>query len=73
MISLDGGKDGLRFYYRLDIIASNNLVKNGWMFMEHGINMRGKIIDIFYGKDYIINVYDDLAKINRVIAIQYIG
>ncbi|MCK4798598.1 MAG: peptide chain release factor N(5)-glutamine methyltransferase [Spirochaetes bacterium] len=73
LISLDGGKNGLNFYHRLKIFTENNLIKNGWIFMEHGIMQREKIIKIFKHRNFNISVYDDLAKIDRVIAIQHRG
>ncbi len=68
--SLDGGKKGLDFYYKLNDFALSNLKDNGWMIVEHGFDQRENILNIFCDKSYIIEVYDDLAEINRVIAFQ---
>ncbi len=71
--ALDGGKEGLNFYHRLNIFALNNLKRNGWMIVEHGFDQRKKILDIFCNKNYIIETYNDFADINRIIAIQNKG
>lgn len=71
--ALDGGKEGLNFYPRLNIVALNNLKRDGWMILEHGFDQRKKILDIFCNKNYIIETYNDFADINRIIAIQNKG
>lgn len=71
--SLDGGEDGLDFYHKLNILALNNLKKQGWMILEHGFDQRKKILDIFCNKNYIIETYNDFADINRIVAIQNKG
>ena len=71
--TLDGGKQGLDFYYYLKVFAKNNLKKNGWMILEHGYDQREKILNIFSEKNFIKEVYNDLAGLNRIIAIQNKG
>lgn len=68
--TLDGGKQGLDFYYNLSIFADKNLKKNGWMILEHGYDQRERVLEIFTDKKFINEVYDDLAGLNRIIAIR---
>jgi release factor glutamine methyltransferase len=71
--ALNGGKQGLNFYYNLCNFAFNNLKDKGWMFIEHGYDQREKILNIFSDKHFIKEAYDDLAGLNRIIAIQKKG
>ena len=43
------------------------------MFLEHGIGQREKILKIFSNHNFTIDVYDDLSKIDRAIAVQNKG
>jgi release factor glutamine methyltransferase len=69
LISLDGGKDGLIFYHRLCLIAEKFLFADSWLFMEHGAGQREKILKIFNSKNFNIQVFDDLGKVDRIIAV----
>ena len=71
--TLNGGKQGLNFFYCLKNFACNNLKKDGWMFLEHGYDQREKILNIFSDKRFEKEVYNDLAGLNRVIVIQNKG
>ncbi len=72
-IALDGGKDGLNFYRRLAIIADSCLKNSGVMYLEHGQGQRIEIMSLFDKGSYIIRTYDDLAGIDRAIAVKKRG
>jgi len=73
IIALDGGGDGLKFYRKLKDTALHNLTKDGWMIFEHGINQRKKILKIFNKDFFILECYNDLAGIDRAIALKLRG
>jgi len=71
LLALDGGKDGLDYYRRLRFFADNFLNKSGIIVIEHGINMRDKIKEIFNEEIFAFECFDDLAGIDRAMIISF--
>lgn len=76
-IALDGGGDGLNFYRRIAVEASDLMGKNSWLIMEHGTGQRAEIEKIRNTyentKNRVIRslARDDYAGHERVLAWQY--
>lgn len=68
-IALDGGENGLGFYYRIIPEAADYLKAGGFLAMEIGLNQKGKIENIIQNtaKFEIIGIIKDYNNIDRVI------
>ena len=74
-IALDGGKDGLRFIYRIISQAHHYLNPQGWLIMEIGYDQSKKVYDIAVrsAKYSKIEISKDLSGIARVVMLQKMG
>jgi len=67
-LALDGGSDGLEFYKTICKNYYGNLIQNGALLFEIGINMEKDVIHICSGNGYRdIRVINDYNGINRVV------
>lgn len=67
-IALDGGVDGLNFYRRIAEDAPNFLFKGGFVAVEIGINQADAVKNLFQKKFANVEIFHDLAGIERVVA-----
>lgn len=69
-LALYGGKDGLKFYREIIEVAPKFLADDGFLAMEIGFNQSDAVQNLLKegGKFKRIEVWKDLAKIERVIA-----
>ena len=69
-LALYGGKDGLKFYREIIEVAPKFLADDGFLAVEIGFNQSAAVQNLFKdsGKFKRIEVWKDLAKIERVIA-----
>ncbi len=67
--SLDGGKDGLRFFPRIMEVAENFLKKDGFLVMEMGYDQARQITDIASRKNKLglVKIVKDYNDFERVI------
>lgn len=68
-IALNGGSDGLKFYYVLKEVSIKLLKDTGFMIFEHGINQREDIKKIFDKELFCITNFNDIAGIDRFMLI----
>jgi release factor glutamine methyltransferase len=69
-LALYGGKDGLKFYREIIEVAPKFLADDGFLAVEIGFNQSDAVQNLFKdsGKFKRVEVWKDLAKIERVIA-----
>jgi len=70
-IALDGGKDGLDLYRRIVRSAPLFLREDGFLILEIGYNLCGRIKKIFKDSDFkIMDIIKDYSGIDRVVVAQ---
>ena len=75
VIALDGGVDGLQAYRHI-AAGAKRIAQNGtWIVLEAGIGQANEIVQLFKdagwtGPNQCARLYQDLASINRVVAIK---
>ena len=67
-LALDGGIDGLYFYRRIIDDAPNFLFSGGFLAVEIGINQAAEVKNLFEKNFTDIEIFRDLAGIERVVA-----
>jgi len=68
--ALDGGKDGLYFYRRLNNLCPDYLSDNGFLVLEIGAGMADDVREIMNDNFETVKIQKDLAGIERVIALR---
>jgi release factor glutamine methyltransferase len=71
--ALDGGKDGLKFYFRLKSLALENMNENGFMLLEHGFDQKENILTIFDKSIFVCETHKDLNDLDRAILVRFKG
>lgn len=71
-IALDGGKDGLDFYWRLSNEAHKHLTKEGFLVMEIGYN-QGEAVAKLFADRYNVLVMKDYAGCDRIVVAELKG
>lgn len=67
-LSLDGGRDGLKFYREISSVAKDYLILNGLLIYEIGYNQGESVKSIFKSNGFRdINILKDLAGNDRVV------
>ncbi len=72
-LALDGGKDGLEHYRRLVPGAAEFLKKGGFLLMEIGFDQGRPARSLFDPQTWEVEVLQDLAGLDRLVAARYKG
>ena len=68
MLALDGGQDGLEFYWRIAGQAVTRLAPNGRLFLEIGCEQAAAVAEILQKQGYReVQVFQDLAGKDRIV------
>ena len=70
LISLDGGKDGLKFYRIIYNNAESFLNENGKIYMEIGYNQAESIINMFEKKYKFVKIIKDYNNLDRILVFE---